>query len=252
MNGSSVRQHLHSCLYTINIGSNDYLNNYFVPEYYNSSRQYNPHQFADRLIAQYSRQLTTLYKNGARKMAVFGLGMVGCTLGEIVRFRPKELCVDSMNTAVTLFNNRLEILLHRLNNKLPGSKFSFINVQTIEVGPQQGITVLDKPCCILREDFQCKESSTPCSDRSSHFFWDGFHPTEAVNRVTGAAAFQALSLYDEVLNAYGLFRIVSSLMLVLHEQKWRKDHGDPIDKLCCRVSGVERVWWVSKPEVEDP
>ncbi|XP_074308000.1 GDSL esterase/lipase At4g18970-like [Silene latifolia] len=193
---NSVGQHLESCLYTINMGSNDYLNNYFVREHYNSSRQYKTRQFSEQLIAEYSSQITTLYKNGARKMAVFGLGKVGCTLGEIVRFRPKTLCVDSINSAVTLFNNRLETLLHSLNKKLPGSKFSFINMQAIEVGPQQGITVFDKPCCILREDFQCKESSyssTPCSDRSTHYFWDGFHPTEAVNRVTGAAVFQALT-----------------------------------------------------------
>ncbi|KAK9696886.1 hypothetical protein RND81_08G003300 [Saponaria officinalis] len=163
-----------------------------MPEHYFSSQRYNPIQYSEQLIVQYSRHIRTLYKNGARKMAIFGVGNVGCVLAEVVRFRPETLCVESMNTAVTLFNNRLDILVHKLNNELPGSQFIFINAQAIEVGPQQGITILDKPCCTLREDFQCKEFSIPCNNRSSYLFWDGFHPTEAVNRVVGTSAFKAL------------------------------------------------------------
>jgi hypothetical protein len=35
----------------------DYLNNYFVPGYYNTSRLYTPEQFAKVLIVQYYKQL---------------------------------------------------------------------------------------------------------------------------------------------------------------------------------------------------
>lgn len=39
------------------MGSNDYINNYFVPQYYPSSHLYTPEQYAALLIKQYSRQI---------------------------------------------------------------------------------------------------------------------------------------------------------------------------------------------------
>lgn len=54
---TSVADYLSKCLYSVNIGVNDYANNYFIPEYYSTSRQYTPEQFATVLIQQYSEQL---------------------------------------------------------------------------------------------------------------------------------------------------------------------------------------------------
>lgn len=49
---------LEECLYTVNIGSNDYINNYFKPGYYYiSSSLYNPDEFAEELINQYAANL---------------------------------------------------------------------------------------------------------------------------------------------------------------------------------------------------
>jgi hypothetical protein len=48
--------HLSKCILQLGMGSNDYLNNYFMPTVY-SSRQYNPQQYADVLINQYSQQI---------------------------------------------------------------------------------------------------------------------------------------------------------------------------------------------------
>ncbi|KAF0900813.1 hypothetical protein E2562_035310 [Oryza meyeriana var. granulata] len=45
----------------VGLGSNDYLNNYLMPNY-NTRRQYNPRQFADLLADRYAAQLT-LSKN---------------------------------------------------------------------------------------------------------------------------------------------------------------------------------------------
>lgn len=54
----SAANHLSQCIFTVGMGSNDYLNNYFMPAVYSSSRQYTPEQYADVLINQYSQQLT--------------------------------------------------------------------------------------------------------------------------------------------------------------------------------------------------
>lgn len=54
---SEANKYLNKCLYYVNIGSNDYINNYFMPEIYKTSRIYNPEQYAEVLINQYSLQI---------------------------------------------------------------------------------------------------------------------------------------------------------------------------------------------------
>ena len=56
-NGSSTRKLLSQCIYSIQIGSNDYINNYFKPEFYNTSRQYTLEQYAAVLVQKYSNQI---------------------------------------------------------------------------------------------------------------------------------------------------------------------------------------------------
>lgn len=49
--------YLSKCIFSIGLGSNDYLNNYFMTQFYSSSRQYTPEQWSDILIQQYTQQL---------------------------------------------------------------------------------------------------------------------------------------------------------------------------------------------------
>lgn len=52
-----VAQALSRSIFFVGMGSNDYLNNYLMPNY-NTKNQYNPQQFADLLAQQYAQQLT--------------------------------------------------------------------------------------------------------------------------------------------------------------------------------------------------
>ncbi|KAH9627357.1 hypothetical protein KSS87_001196 [Heliosperma pusillum] len=52
-----VNKYLNKCLYTVNIGSNDYINNYFMPRFYSSKKNFNPEQFATILVTEYEQQL---------------------------------------------------------------------------------------------------------------------------------------------------------------------------------------------------
>lgn len=54
---NKAASYLSRCIYSVGLGSNDYLNNYFMPQYYSTSRQYTPEQFADVLIQQYGQQI---------------------------------------------------------------------------------------------------------------------------------------------------------------------------------------------------
>lgn len=49
--------YLNKCLYYVSIGSNDYINNYYKPNDYPTSHEYNPEQYAEALINQLSLYL---------------------------------------------------------------------------------------------------------------------------------------------------------------------------------------------------
>jgi hypothetical protein len=51
-------EYLSKCIYSVAIGSNDYLNNYFMPQFYPTSTIYTQQQYALVLNDQLSRQLT--------------------------------------------------------------------------------------------------------------------------------------------------------------------------------------------------
>ena len=53
----AATNYLNKCLYYVSLGTNDYINNYFVPGNYETSRLYTPDQYAKVLIDQYSQQI---------------------------------------------------------------------------------------------------------------------------------------------------------------------------------------------------
>lgn len=55
-----VAQALAKCMFFVGMGSNDYLNNYLMPNY-DTKNRYNPQQYASLLVQQYSQQLTVRY-----------------------------------------------------------------------------------------------------------------------------------------------------------------------------------------------
>lgn len=53
----SATEYLNKCFYSVGMGDNDYINNYFQPDYYTSSLLYTPEQFAKVLIEKFSQQI---------------------------------------------------------------------------------------------------------------------------------------------------------------------------------------------------
>ncbi|CAK9154698.1 unnamed protein product [Ilex paraguariensis] len=128
----SAANYLSQCVYTLGMGSNDYLNNYFMPQTYSTSRQYTPEQYADVLIQQYSQGIQVLYNYGARKVALIGVGQIGCSPNSLAQNSPDgSTCVESYNFANRIFNNRLKSLVDDLNNNLPQAKFTYIDAYGI-------------------------------------------------------------------------------------------------------------------------
>ena len=50
-------EHLKKCVYLVNIGSNDYINNYLIPNIYPTSNIYTVDEYAAVLVQEYSQQL---------------------------------------------------------------------------------------------------------------------------------------------------------------------------------------------------
>ncbi|KAM0048696.1 putative triacylglycerol lipase [Helianthus debilis subsp. tardiflorus] len=180
-NKTFTDEYLKKCIYLSNIGSNDYINNYLIPSIYSTSKTYTADEYAAVLVQQYSQQLKTIYNLGARKIAVFGLGQVGCTPAEIKRFGTNgKPCVEWINDAVQLFNDKLKSLVAKLNTDYQDARFTLINLTSISA-PQGDVPLPNTPCCQVGEDGQCVPDSKPCLVRALTVFYDGFHPSEISN-----------------------------------------------------------------------
>ncbi|KAL0331451.1 UNVERIFIED_CONTAM: GDSL esterase/lipase [Sesamum angustifolium] len=190
-NTPSRKDHLCKCLYYMVVGSNDYINNYFKPEYYSTGKKYSTKEYAAVLTREYSKQLKKLYNLGARKVAVTGLSGIGCTPGELARGTNGSLCVDAINNAVVLFNDKLQALIKSLNNHLPDAQFIYVPaLELSEHIPVPGIKFLLKPCCeVSKTTGLCVRGKDPCPDRALHLFFDNFHPTSAAYKAAAAAAY---------------------------------------------------------------
>ncbi|XP_062095941.1 GDSL esterase/lipase At1g29670-like [Humulus lupulus] len=190
---------LNKCLYWVEMGNNDYINNYFVPWFYSSGNLYTPQQFALILIQKYRHHVMELYNYGARMIALVGLGQIGCTPNAIWTYGTSNgsTCVSFMDDAVQLFNERLVTLVDELNNAFVDTKYIYIN--SYEIGSSidpiaLGFKVWNVGCCGGLENGQCKPLEIPCENRREYVFWDSFHPTEAYNFITASKIYKAYNL----------------------------------------------------------
>ncbi|KAK9064309.1 hypothetical protein SSX86_015689 [Deinandra increscens subsp. villosa] len=204
-NVDSAANHLKQCIFSIGLGSNDYLNNYFMTDYYDTSHRYNAKQYANILIRQYAKQIRILYNYGARKFVFNGIGPIGCSPNVLAEHsQDGSTCVAKINSANQMFNRRLVSLVDNFNRNLPNAKFTYINNYAIFldliIHPHKfGFKVTNSGCCgVGRNNGQitCLPFQTPCENRNNYIFWDAFHPTEAASTVVGWRSYNAASPSD--------------------------------------------------------
>ncbi|GKU94318.1 hypothetical protein SLE2022_304830 [Rubroshorea leprosula] len=202
---NTAANYLSKCIYSIGLGSNDYLNNYFMPLYYNTGSRYTPEQYADVLIQQYTEQLQALYNYGARKFALIGVGAIGCSPNELAQnSQDGRTCVARINSANEIFNNRLKALVDQFNNNNSDAKFIYINAygifqDMISRPSTYGFRVTNAGCCgVGRNNGQitCLPYQTPCQNRKEYVFWDAYHPSEAANTIIARRSYSAESPSD--------------------------------------------------------
>ncbi|KAG0495851.1 hypothetical protein HPP92_000542 [Vanilla planifolia] len=184
-------------------GGNDYLLNYFVP---GQTQKPSLLQFTQLLVSQLTRQLKKLYDVGARKFVLFSIQPIGCI--PVVRANlpvSNGSCIEQLNEAALLFNDDLKALATNLKLLLPGSNLVFVNSyhtmrtfidEPLSYGFSDGSTA----CCELPshtpEAILCKREGMVCSNRTAHVFFDGLHPTDAVNFKIAQKAYNSCLLED--------------------------------------------------------
>ncbi|KAH7544693.1 hypothetical protein FEM48_Zijuj01G0012800 [Ziziphus jujuba var. spinosa] len=184
-NKELAAQHLSKCVYLVGIGSNDYANNYFLPQFYPTSRLFTPERYSIVLIQQLRLQLQTLYNLGARKLALSGLSLIGCTPYEVATYGTNGgPCVDNINIAVQLFNTRLRSLVDDLNANFSNFKSIYINNYEIQSSTNASSVVIGQVRCI--------PFGNTCANRNEYVFWDAFHPTEVASVAFASRAYKAL------------------------------------------------------------
>lgn len=74
-----------------------------------------------------------MYKYGARKVALFGLGTIGCVPATLLGAMYGDRCLSATRATSGVFNTKLQSLVDVLNKELVGAKFTYIDVFGITV-----------------------------------------------------------------------------------------------------------------------
>ncbi|KAL4309241.1 hypothetical protein GQ457_01G049310 [Hibiscus cannabinus] len=191
---AASKKHLAKCIYAVQIGSNDYINNFFMPKFYDTSRRLTMPTFTNVLIQQLSQQLRILYDFGARKFAVFGLPLIGCTPNAVsVHGTDGKPCVEKINKAAALFNEKLQLLVHQLNANLTSAKMTYLNPPGLPV--DLSLFANAESCCEIGGGGGelCIRDSSPCSSPEKYIFWDGVHLTETHYKIIAESAYSCTS-----------------------------------------------------------
>ncbi|XP_073038598.1 GDSL esterase/lipase At2g23540-like [Primulina eburnea] len=209
---SKAREHItKNSIFSITVGSNDFLNNYLLPVISMGARiTQSPDAFVDDLINHLRGQLTRLYQLDARKFVVGNVGPIGCIPYQktINQLRENE-CVSLPDKLAVQYNARLKDLLNELNDNLKGATFVHANVYNLVMElitnyAKYGFTSASKACCGNGGQFAgiipCGPTSTMCSDRDKHVFWDPYHPSEAANIIIAKQLIDGDTKYVSPMN----------------------------------------------------
>lgn len=108
---------LGEALYLVSIGTNDFLENYYVLK--RRSSQFSIEEYQNFLAGIAENFITELYQLGARKMSIAGLPPMGCLpLERTTNIFSGSDCIEEYNDAARIFNVKLQGLIEKLSKKL--------------------------------------------------------------------------------------------------------------------------------------
>ncbi|RVW86623.1 GDSL esterase/lipase [Vitis vinifera] len=186
---------LSSYLFVVGVGGNDITFNYFL---HAINRNISLQAFTITMTTLLSAQLKKLHSLGGRKFALMSVNPLGYTPMAIQL--PSKVYANRLNQAARLFNFRLKSLVDEMEAEMPGSQLVLVNtyqiINTIIKNPKaKGFKDTTSPCCEVKSSVSssilCKRGGEACGNRSSYVFFDGLHPTEAVNAIIASRAYHS-------------------------------------------------------------
>ncbi|XP_024198594.1 GDSL esterase/lipase At5g22810 isoform X1 [Rosa chinensis] len=178
-------------IYLVSAGSSDFVQNYYINPLLN--KVYTTDQFSNILMQSYENFIQNLYALGARRIGVTTLPPLGCLPAAITIFGlGGNKCVAKLNGDAVSFNNKLNATSQYLQTKLPGLKLVVFDIYqplySLVMKPSEnGFSEARRACCgsgLLETSILCNAKSTgTCANASEYVFWDGFHPSEAANKI---------------------------------------------------------------------
>ncbi|KAK6124781.1 hypothetical protein DH2020_041471 [Rehmannia glutinosa] len=182
---------LSEALYIISIGTNDFLENYYLLPHRSSEFSIEEYQ---KFLAGIARNfITQIYELGARKMSLTGLPPMGCLpLERTTNLASGGDCIDEYNHVAMDFNQKLNALVETLNKEFSGLQLVLTNPYAILYDIIQnphsfGYEESAIACCgtgRFEMSYLCDEHNPlTCSDANKYVFWDSFHPTEKTNSI---------------------------------------------------------------------
>ncbi|WOK92978.1 GDSL esterase/lipase [Canna indica] len=183
---------IREAVYIVSMGTNDFIENYFVPGGSQRSEQFTIQEYEDFIAGLAADFFTELYRLGARKISFAGLSPFGCLPAErATNFHNPGECVEEYNKVARDFNEKLQARMKTLCSALPGLKLRFAPLYDLFLHITQdpssyGFETSIRGCCGTGE-FEsgafCNELNPfTCEDADRYVFWDSIHPSEKTNR----------------------------------------------------------------------
>ncbi|KAK8940341.1 GDSL esterase/lipase [Platanthera guangdongensis] len=192
LGGDAARRTISEALYVVSIGTNDFLENYYLLVT-GRFKQFTVSEFEDFLVGLAAEFLTEIYRLGARKVLFTGLSPMGCLpLERTINWIGIGECNDEYNAVAAEYNAKLEVMVNELRVSLPGltliiNRVYNLLLEMIQNPAQHGFETADRGCCatgLLEMGYLCNEFNPhTCPDADKYVFWDAFHPTQKVNQI---------------------------------------------------------------------
>ncbi|XP_058748274.1 GDSL esterase/lipase At2g42990-like [Vicia villosa] len=178
-------------LYLISLGTNDFLENYYI--FPTRQLHFTVSQYQDFLVDIAENFVRKLHSLGARKLSITGLVPMGCLpLERAANIFGDHGCNKKYNKVALQFNAKLEKMIYKVNKELPQLKALSANAYDIVFDiisrPSfYGFEETEKACCstgTFEMSYLCSDKNPlTCKDANKYVFWDAFHPTEKTNRI---------------------------------------------------------------------
>ncbi|XP_041017971.1 GDSL esterase/lipase 1-like isoform X2 [Juglans microcarpa x Juglans regia] len=184
---------LMKAVYLFSIGGNDYFS--FYTQYPNATQPYR-RQYVGMVIGNLTSVLEEIHGLGGRKIAFQNAGPLGCL--PAMKARDPQLgseCAEEPSALARLHNRALANVLKKLENKLPGFKYSIFDYYSalgdrVQNPSKYGFKNGKAACCGsgAYKGQNCgggrngTEPFESCSNPNEYVWFDGGHTTERANR----------------------------------------------------------------------